>query len=222
MGFDGSHHGSHIAWSKINGSFWNGFMGSSSIAWVIDQWVGSRLMGITWVGSFDPGSFKAARRICRVWEAGLGSQSSAEPLGFCRTLVQLTFHYVKPSAEPCRTQKVPMNSAAGGAGPRLLRTCFPPKNSLSLDASMAPGGSTLWSREGQALETTVLWLTQSPINKAIPQCLYGGVQYRKASHTGDKHSSDLSKFQNHTEADITKEGRSKGRQILAFRLGRVW
>ena len=37
---DGSHH----AWSKINGSFCNKLKGFSSIAWVIDQWVGSCVM----------------------------------------------------------------------------------------------------------------------------------------------------------------------------------
>ena len=38
-GFDGSHNGSHHALPKINGSFCNGLMGSSSMPWVIDQWV---------------------------------------------------------------------------------------------------------------------------------------------------------------------------------------
>ena len=33
-------------------------------------------------------------------KAGLGSQSSAEPLGFCITVLQHTFDYVKPSTEP--------------------------------------------------------------------------------------------------------------------------
>ena len=76
------------------------------------------------------------RRICRAWKAGLGSQGSAEPLGFCRTALQQAFYYVKRSAEPsCRTPKVLQNSGeALGAQTRLLRTGFlPPNNRCTID-----------------------------------------------------------------------------------------
>ena len=64
------------------------------------------------------------RRICRTWEAGLGSPSSAEPLGFCITFLQQAFYHVKRCAEPpCRTSKVPQKSGEPlGARTRLLRT----------------------------------------------------------------------------------------------------
>ena len=46
------------------------------------------------------------RRICRVWEAGHGSQSSAEPVVFYVRVLQQIFYYAKGSAEPsCRTPK---------------------------------------------------------------------------------------------------------------------
>ena len=66
------------------------------------------------------------RRICRVCKAGLGCQSSAEPLGFSRTLLQRTFYSAKPSAEPsCRTPRVPQNSGEEeGARTCLWRTGF--------------------------------------------------------------------------------------------------
>ena len=41
----------------------------------------------------------------RSWKAGLGSRSSAEPLGFCVRVLQQVFYYGNPSAEPsCRPQ----------------------------------------------------------------------------------------------------------------------
>ena len=47
--------------------------------------------------------------------AGLGSQSSGEPLGFCVRFLQQVFCYANPSAEPsCRTPKVPQNSGWEG------------------------------------------------------------------------------------------------------------
>ena len=53
----------------------------------------------------------SGRRIYRAWKAGLGSQSSAEPLGFCKTFLQQALYYVKRSAEPsCRTPKALQNS----------------------------------------------------------------------------------------------------------------
>ena len=55
----------------------------------------------------------------QVWRAGLGSQSSAEPLGFCVRVFQQVFYYANGSAEPsCRTPKALQNSGEGfGAGP---------------------------------------------------------------------------------------------------------
>ena len=38
QGLDKFHSGSHHSWAKINGSFRNVLMGSSSMAWIIDQW----------------------------------------------------------------------------------------------------------------------------------------------------------------------------------------
>ena len=68
------------------------------------------------------------RRICRS-EKLLGSQSSAEPLGFCVRVLLQVFYYANPSEEPCnRTPKVPENSCGGGGEARthLLWTGFSP------------------------------------------------------------------------------------------------
>ena len=72
------------------------------------------------------GNQSSRRRICRARKAGLGSQSSAEPLGFCTTFPQEGIYYVKRSAEPsCRTPKAPQNSGEPlRARICLLRTGF--------------------------------------------------------------------------------------------------
>ena len=63
-------------------------------------------------------------------ENGLGSQSSAEPLGFCVRVLQQVFYCAKGTSEPSyRTPKVLQNSGGRGLGAQasLLRTgLFPP------------------------------------------------------------------------------------------------
>ena len=56
------------------------------------------------------------RRTCRVCKAGLGSQSSAEPLGFCVRVLQQVF-YVNPSTEPaCRAPRTSPEFCGAGGG----------------------------------------------------------------------------------------------------------
>ena len=50
------------AWLKVNESFCNGLVGSSWMAWAVDQWVGHVLWVTTWVGLFPPGPFFVGRQ----------------------------------------------------------------------------------------------------------------------------------------------------------------
>ena len=82
-------------------------------------------------------------------QAGLGSQSSAEPLGFCRAFLQQAFYYGKHSAEPsCGTAKVLQNSGEPvGARTHLLRTGFfsSQEVGVSQKSGFQNGGFGWWS-----------------------------------------------------------------------------
>ena len=66
----------------------------------------------------------------------LGSQSSAQPLGFCARFLQQVFYYADSSAEPsCRIPKVPQNSGGGASGslePSFEDRPFLPKSKRDL------------------------------------------------------------------------------------------
>ena len=62
------------------------------------------------------------RRICVVWHAGFGSQSSGEPLGFCVRVLQHVFYYAQGSVEPsCRTPKALQSLRGNRIGATGLR-----------------------------------------------------------------------------------------------------
>ena len=62
-------------------------------------------------------AYTTGRRICRVCKAGLGPQSSAEPLGFClRVLQQVSYDAKVCTERSCRNPKVLQYSGLGGGG----------------------------------------------------------------------------------------------------------